>query len=121
MPEPPFWRSFGGRTPLSKGKSAPGPLLDIVILINFDVFDQLGWLAPSAPFPGQDVVISHQFTHPPSRSVWWSPIHVLPVATDGSGSDARGIAGDDSGLRVHGAEWGGETIRAMAKCAQLGS
>ena len=34
-----------------KGKSAPGPLLDIVILINFDVFDQLAVARPICPVP----------------------------------------------------------------------
>lgn len=47
-----------------KGKSARGLLRVIILVVIFDFFDQLGRLAPFAPFPGQDVVISHQFTLP---------------------------------------------------------
>ena len=36
----------------------------VILVVIFDFFDQLGRLAPLAPFPGQDVVISHQFTLP---------------------------------------------------------
>lgn len=56
--------SCGGSDATVKGKIRPGRLGVIILVVIFDFFDQLGRLAPLAPFPGQDVVISHQFTLP---------------------------------------------------------
>lgn len=96
--------SCGGSDATVKGKIRPGRLRVIVLVVIFDFFDQLGRLAPFAPFPGQDVVISHQFTLSLTlcggfRPMFypWRPTGLAPVP-------ARGLLSDDTRARGH-PEW----------------